>query len=255
MRTKSNSFIVVDGRKYYVKKDEKGDKYELIVEKLAHIASVNCAHYYYKYVGNVGYYISDDIASDGKFITASDLGLGEDVYQLYEIWDFLEKHFPYDSASLMSDFVLVYLFNFFIINSDLHSGNWGIKTDQDGHHELYIFDNEYSFNTNACHYVTAEFFEYPDEFFHNYDVFPVTENMKNLRHFIKTSDQLSNEVLVSLYELLDPPTFMHVLTEVDQEYGIKREEFRALKWLYETNYKEIGNLLREYKLIDGLVLK
>ena len=248
-------YIEVNNKNYFVKKDDNNDKHELIVERLANLVGIRCAHYYYREINGVGYYLSEDLSSNGIFLTADNLGLSRQTYSLYSIWSFFERKYPNECQKLMNEFIKIYLFNFFVLNSDLHSGNWGVLKDKNGNNSLYIIDNELSFNTEYGIYITSDIFERKDEEEYDNYGFSLIENLKELDKFIKVSDKNSIEVLLELFERLTPENLNLILEFINQLYGLTREQMDELIKLYQRNYDGIFRLLKSHNLVDDMVLK
>ena len=251
----NNAFVFINGQKYYIKKDTFDDKHELIAERLAILANINCAHYIYQKKNGVGYYLSKDLSNNGDFFPADVLGLSRQSYSLYSVWNFFEKKYPKDCQKLMNEFIRIYIFNFFIMNSDLHSGNWGVLKDRNGNNSLYIIDNELSFNTEYGIYITSDIFERKgEEEYDNYG-FSLIENLKELDKFIKVSDKNSISALLELFERLTPENFNLILEFINQLYGLTGEQMDDLIKLYQRNYDGIFRLLKSHNLVDDMVLK
>ncbi len=248
-------YIEVNNKNYFVKKDTYNDKHELIVERLANLVGIRCAHYYYREINGVGYYLSKDLSSNGIFFTADMLGLSRQSYSLYSVWDFFEKKYSDECSKLMSEFIRIYLFNFFTMNSDLHSGNWGILKNKNGNNSLYIIDNELSFNTEYGIYITSEIFERKDEEDYDNYGFSLIENLKELEKFIKVSDKDSIGMLLELFNKLTPERFNIILGFIHQQYGLTKEQIDSLSELYKVNYDGIFHLLKFHNLVDDMVLK
>ncbi len=255
MNPHNNSFIVKNGKRYYCKMDKYSRKKELIVERLAKLVNINCAHYEYMKYEGFHYYLSEDLSNKGDFVTGFDIGLELEEIYLYHIWDFFESYYPNFSVKLMRQYIRAYLFCFFVLNSDFHCGNWGVVMDDSLDRNLYIFDNELSFDEVDHNYITCEFYEGKAEYQHRLDSSSIEENMKNIDLFIKVSDEDSINELVQMYETLTPEVFLNVLCEVEKEYGISKAYKKEYYNLYVQNYEAIGALLKKYNLVDCLVLK
>ena len=249
MIANNKAYVFINGKKFFIKKDRYHNKYEIIVEKLANIAGVNCAKYHYSVKSNS--YLSEDLNFLGDFKTAKELGLSIFENHLYKIWDFFEEKYPKESSKLMKEFIKVYLFNFFIVNPDLHSGNWGIVTNNDGTHSVYIFDNEYSFDDENCTCLTAEL---DDDFgYINCDI--LKNNIKELEYFLSVSSRESIELFINMFLKLTPDVFKMVILETGEDYGLSKNKINSLNRYYTTNYKLIKDALKKFDLVDDFSLK
>ena len=255
MNPSNNRFIVQNGKRYYCKMDKFSRKVELIVERLAKLVDINCAHYEYTNYEGFNYYLSEDLSSLGDFVTGFDIGLELEEIYLYNIWDFFECYYPKFSVKLMQQYIRAYLFGFFVLNSDFHCGNWDILMDDNLDRNLYIFDNELSFDNTSHHYITCEFYEGKPEYHHELKASAIQENMKNLSLFIEVSDEDSVQEIVKMYEILTPEVFNSVLNDVEKHYGLKSSRRLEYYDLYVKNYEAIGTVLKKYNLVDCLVLK
>ena len=255
MHLLNNHYVVVNNQRYYCKLDKEEKKKELIVEYLAKIVNINCAHYEYVNYNGHHYYLSEDLHTKGDFMTAFEVGLEVEEIYLYKIWDFIEDYYPQYAENLMKEYIKAFLFCFFILNSDFHSGNWGILMDDNLDRHLYILDNDLSFDDTIHHYITSEFYEGSPDIKYFFSNTIIEENMKNLDLFIKTSSQEFIDELIDMYEKLSPEVFIQVLDTIKNKYGLKDSYYTKFVTLYEANYQAISELLKSHHLVDVLSLK
>src|SRR5699024_4786348 len=87
-----NKFVILNGKKYYVKKAEKSfETTELIAQDLANLLDIKCAKYESVNIDGVFYYLSEDLNEQGRLIPI-------DVFMpnklsLIDCWIALEKNF------------------------------------------------------------------------------------------------------------------------------------------------------------------
>lgn len=237
--------IKISGKNYFVKGRPLNILYnEIIAEKMARIAGINCAHYEVVKINDRGYFLSEDLNCLGSFISGEEL---EESYipekfachpnSLYRWWEIFDYFYNKKSNQLISELVKIYLFDIILRSSDRNSGNWGVLRSREGEH-IYILDNEHILISSLSSIKSS--YEYESQL--NGDA-TLEENLQDLDYFLKTSSSESIDVLKELMELLTPDAFMGVLEDVEKEQNDIIFNKDKLVSIYKDNYEKIRSLI------------
>ena len=232
--------IEIDQKKYYYKPVLRHvEGVELLIEKLANLVDINCAHYERIEIEGMPYMLSEDIAKNKVFKTANEvIDTNSVTGSLYDIWNTLEKKYPNDIEWIMNEIVKIYIFDILILQSDRSLGNWGILFDGDRVDKVYILDNEYSFDGLSPVILNSH---YGDELNDKKDD-KYLNNMKNLENFLNYSDPEFILLFKKIYNILTPDVVKKCMVEVELNVGNNYRLNREMFYTYVSNYYEIANL-------------
>lgn len=241
-----SGIIISNNQKYYYKPSPKHlDGLELVVEDLASLVDIKCAHYERIVVDNTPYVVSTDIAGDKTFKTAAQLlsNYFKDnnvTGSLYVIWHFLEEKYPQDIKYIMNELLKIYIFDIIILGSDRSFGNWGLLFDSGRVTDVYILDNEYSFDNEISVVLDARL-----DIINDKTLDAISQNMKNLEYFFNTSSSEFMNIFYNMYNTLNPDTVKSCFENVEDDIGDNFRFNRELFYNYLQNYDAIGKLLNK----------
>lgn len=246
----STTKLKIDGIVYYAKKDP--NFYEVICSEIAKVCGLKCFSYEPIVINNeirdclgehfftnntlptenVNYVFSKDISYEGDFISFVDFF--EDrrhTCSLYDIWNVLEQKIPDKCSNIMNQVILMYIFDFLIMNSDREALNYGILNNE----YLVILDNQASF-TEWVQTIAPE------------DSSIFSDNMsEDIEEFLSIS---SNETLKLFEEILvrlKPEVFNKVLNNIERCNLINIPNKRSIQAKYRINYYKIYKILEKIK--------
>ena len=148
---------------------------------------------------------------------------------------------------IMHEIIKIYLFDILILNADRVNSNWGFIVNDDKIENVYIFDNELSFNYESPVMLTAKGnnnFKYT--MLDNWNtLFKSTqENIKELEFFLSNHGEYMDTFL-SMYEKLTPQVVRDVYESIIKEVGnhkvLNNTNFLLV---YTKSYRAIGKLLK-----------
>lgn len=241
-------FVIIRGKSYFVKKLSKDYRTgqfvnffkEVIAKKVADLLSIPCPNYFPVKIGEDYYYLSEDLNSFGKFVEGSDI-VGYKANSLYQIWHSFEQFYE-DVPRLMKQMIQIYVFDILLLNHDRKPRNWGIvKSEKEN---IYIFDNEYIFNTQVFSYLTVSY-DRADLIF-DFDYY--NEVKKELESFFKDSSEEYIDIFINSFLKLKPEELAKIIKEIEDEYFVKiPKEYLAI---YTAHYEVIERILIDLNLIN-----
>lgn len=216
----SHGVLMIDGDKYYYRYCDnyylRGKSISIygveeLMEKLAKSVGINCAHYELVSVDDCYYTFSKEISP--FFDTGEKMGFK--FHSLYNIWNELEKKKYNNVYDIMLNFIKIYLFDLLFINGDRKSDNLGIVSKK-GNAELYILDNEFSFDDFYPPQLTAhmedDYYEHKGGFYAMYgdDSTLCSEKLylEELDYFLNGPEEEPEEeyfpLFMDMYQKLNP---------------------------------------------------
>lgn len=234
-----NKFVILNGKKYYVKKAEKSfETTELIVQDLANLLDIKCAKYESVNIDGVFYYLSEDLNEQGRLIPI-------DVFMpnklsLIDCWIALEKNFL-NADKLMYDIVKIYLFDILFLNSDRHFGNIGLLQAKEKV-EVVMLDNEFAFDTlevtlTAKYSRGEESFSFDEEKYRKCERY-LKYNLEELSYFLDVSSQEFINLFIDMYNKCSVLEVEEIIKSHDQLHA------KIFIDLYKKNYELIGTLIK-----------
>ena len=220
----SNLTIDINGTKYYIKKaKDEVDGIELVIEELAKLVNIKCAHYERVKVDNNIYYLSEDLGKDKPFSN-----------KLNDIFNALEATYPNQIVFLIDEIVKIFIFDSLIINYDRSYYNWGFNYDKNGISDVVIYDNEFSFTS-----LSKGEMHFTDEHLNN--IYELVEFLKASPHFI--------EMFNEMYNILKPEVIFETFNKIQRENNIIFEKKEIFVRNYLKNYILIGEQMRGKTLL------
>ena len=238
----SNGNIIINGKKYYFKLVVSANHgFEIIIEHLSKLVGIKCAHYEMININGTNYYLTEDLAGTDEFYDAYELGLADN--SLYDIWNVLEMRYPDKSKYLMDQIVKIFIFDIITLNNDRNYGNYGFKFINGQIEDVYILDNESSFQDGEI--VLSSKFDYKDKLNNSINIdkvpYELQSSMEDLEYFLQTSSSEYQELFKNMYEILTPELIKEELNKVE----IKKEYKDDALNVYNENYELIGKLLNK----------
>ncbi len=255
----SHGILVVNGDRYYYKYCDnfrlKGKSIpiygvEELMEELAKSVGINSAHYELANIDGSYYTFSKEISP--FFDTGEKLGI--EAHSLYNIWNELEKKKYNNTYDLMLNFIRMYLFDLLFLNGDRESDNWGIVSEK-GNAELYILDNEFSFDDFYPPQLTAhpedDYYSHKGGFYAMYGDESNTCSselyLEELEYFLNGTGKEYTEVFMDMYNKLTPEFVYEKILEIEENNNKKMPHLHSRLNIYEGYYKEISKLLNNKK--------
>lgn len=239
---KKRGILVKDSGTYYFKEAFE-DGIELIVERLAKLVGIKCAHYEFLNIKGKRFYLSQMIANEDKFYTLEDLDFNE--RNLTELRNSLNTFYPKYVDYIMEQIIKIYLFDIIILNPDRRGANIGIYYQKDERPDIYIFDNEEAFYKGSSTYYVARDVIIPllaRNFLFNTKVVS-NSNVEDLLFFIKEYGEEYFELFKKMLEILTPDVVSDIISSIEKEE--KREFYMKEVYLetYVSNYNKICEVL------------
>ena len=253
----SQGIINYNGINYYFKKDKCMENafLELVVEQMAKLVGIKCAHYERTEVyGAYYYYLSEDLNTLGEFKLACEvLGNNQENNSLYGIWANIEALYPQNTPFIMQEIIKIYFFDLLMMNWDRKLTNWGfIFLDENSFYPV-IFDNDYSFNLNmgsrltsknACSDKLNSHLPIHNRYFMSYfENGILKKNLEDLEYFLVTSSSEFNEMVKGIYEMLTPKALKGIFTDLERSEQIEIPSKDNYLDMYARNYKAIGDII------------
>lgn len=235
--------LIIDGKKYFFKLIP-NNVYgiETLVENLAKLVDIKCPHYEYVTINGLNYSLSEDIAGTGDFYTAYELGFFDN--SLYDIWNVLEMQFPDKVSELMEKIIKIYIFDILLLNDDRNYGNYGFKVNDGKIEDVYIFDNEFSFQTGEV--VLSSKLDFKDKLNKRVNIgnipYELEPSIEELEYFLSTSSKEYIDLFNKIYMTLTPEV---VKKELDKSLV---EDKDSLYKIYRENYLLIERLINKRRL-------
>lgn len=216
--------------------------YEKILEKLAAIFGLTCAHYHLVDVGRNDenlVVISEDLNKDGKlyemstFIKEDEESITSDAaearidFSMYSLWHAVESRFSFSFKNVV-EIVKAYILDILCNNSDRNFTNIGLLVKQNGERHVTLLDNEYTFDksTNRMK-LTSEYAAL---------LLPSAEN--DLKHFLKESNVEFIDLFLYYFDLVTPELLKSIIEEIKEEEDIAiPEEEKILTSFVRHRYK------------------
>ena len=233
--------MIIDGKRYYVKEiNEYNEGVELVVEQLAKLVGINCAHYGIIEKHGKNYYLSEEI--DG-FINSE--MFTEYSKNIKSILDYISSNYPEQAAIIIDQIIKLFLFDILILNGDRNSHNWGF-TSENGKIKVWILDNEYAFYGHEK--VKLSFDEDRYNLNVGIDNKVISQNIKELLYLLDTSDEIYTDMFLEMLDILNPNSIISIFKEVEDNYNIKIHKKDKLISNYILNYNIISNLFHLSRL-------
>ena len=229
--------IAIENGKRYFFKQNTNDGVEIIYKKIADDFGINCADYKIVESGSIQYYVSPDIGNEGTFKTADQLSI--DGRKLSRIKAYFEKYYPYDKERLYYDLMKIYILDILLMNFDRSELNWGIL-NSDTIPEIYVFDNEFSFEISSCYISCREHKKYEQINFNN--------DEDEIKEFLEVADQEYKDMLRSMYGEVTPAYLESIIQEIEKELGREIEGKEDLMRTFKAHYEKIGKLINQPRL-------
>ena len=245
--------VTINDKEYFFKPDDVEYNVlglEQVMELFAKKVNIKCPHYDIVEIDDLFFTFSENISN--YFFVASKYNI-PGFSTLYEIWDKLEESKLPRVDILMFEIVKIYLFDIFSVNGDRNHNNWGIVNKDDNFPEVYILDNEFSFDREYSVLLSSEV-EFPiskhggiEEFNPNSNEDSVLRfNHEDLTYFLKTASSEFIDLLVDMYNTLTPELLEDVIEEVKEINQLPLTHLYYIKDLYRKNYNAIGELIGRY---------
>lgn len=255
----SHGVLMINDEKYYY---SYCDKYylrgksipiygvEQLMEELAKSVGINCAHYELVFANGSYYTFSKEISP--FFNTGEKLGF--ESHSLYSIWSEFEKKGYNNVYDVMLNFIRIYLFDLLFLNGDRKSDNWGIVL-KEGNAELYILDNEFSFDDFYPPQLTAhvedDYYEHKGGFYAMYgDESNSCSNelyLEELDYFLREPGKEYFQIFMDMYNKLTPEFVYEKVLAVEKKNNKKLPHLYDRLNIYEEHYKNISKLLNRNK--------
>ena len=217
---------------YYVK--PMIDNYtEVVMEKLANIIHLNCAHYDVKNIRGNSFYYSSDLNEGYIFVPAESLGINTN--NLNDIIEVFKSFFGEEADKFNIDLIKMYAFDILTLNPDRTNKNYGTLNAKH-YKELVILDN------SACLYekIPAQIKACGKKKRIEYDVSATYQNIEDLDYFLNNYKKKYTDIFFQVYNTLTPDVFVSVVSEIKE---IPIEAKREMIRLYKCNYEQITNYI------------
>lgn len=241
--------IDIDGVVYYAKQDD--DFLEVICSRLANICGIPCFQYEPVVIdeaiaqklgkdffpknrlpdNTINYVFSKDISYCGDFISArKKFPELNRLCSLYDIWNSIEKNYPDNTKKLMTEIVRMYIFDYFIMNDDRETLNYGILNSD----TVVVFDHQASFTVWTQTITTEDAGFYDSKFV-------------DIGIFLKTSSQEFVDLFENMLIMIPPKILNVTIKQIEHEYNIKIEKKLSFQAKYRINYNKIINVFNNLK--------
>lgn len=222
--------------------------YERIMEKLAAIFGLTCAHYHLVDVGKneeVVAVISEDLNDEGKlyemstFIVEDQKSITSDAAEaridisVYSLWHALQSRFSLSFQNVV-EVIKVYILDILCNNRDRHFSNIGLLVKQNGEKTVTILDNELSFDKGAnfikltSEYATA--------------LLPSPED--DFKYFLRDSSVEFIDLFLYYFDLVTPELLKGILEEIKEE-GIAIFEEEKILAFFVRHRKRLESVMDE----------
>ena len=233
----SKPSTIINGVRYYTKKVNKyNEGVELVVEKLANLVGINCAHYGIIEKDGEKYYLSEEIKG---FVNSEIFSAYK--HSIEDILDYINKTYPDQAVKITDEIIRIFLFDILLLNGDRNSHNWGFA-NVDGNIEVWILDNELAFYGYEKAKLTFSENGYIIMLGINNKV--ISQNITELLYLIDTSSEIYTDMLINMLDILTPSAVSDIFKEVETSYYINISNKEKLLNNYITNYNIINDLVR-----------
>lgn len=234
----SNGVIVINNKKYFFKLIPKLNYgIEIVIEKLANLVNIKCAHYEIVNINGLNYYLSEDIGNN--FIKADSLNINSN--NIYDIESYLIHNYYERKDYLIYELIKIFFFDILVLNSDRNLENWGILFNGQTPEDIYILDNSSSFELNdpvlqarknGVLYEESDIKNIPYE---------LEKGIRELNYFLQDASSDIILLLEEMYNILTPETIIEIFQECDLDYKTKMDMIN----IYKENYYLAGRLLHK----------
>lgn len=231
----------IDGKRYFIKEiNDYTDGIELVVERLANLVGINCAHYDRVINNGHRYYLTEEIKN---YMSAETFTMYKE--NLNDILDYINSNYPNKSAVIIDQIIKIFLFDIIILNGDRNSHNWGFST-RDDDVDVYILDNSCAFYGEEKVKLGLKEASYEIKIGLNDPV--ISQNVEELIYLLDTSSELYSDMFIDMLGVLTPENLKSTFDEVEEKYQLKIVHKDKLIEKYTNNYEIICNLFHLHTL-------
>lgn len=242
---------------FYIKQVSKSEALkELIGSKIAtSIFKLNCPKYQVVKISIYHYILSEDLNTEGEFLTLDELGFNENKNSLYNIWTGLKNQFG-NSFNETLDFIKVYIFDVMFHNLDRKGDNVGILF-KDKSRKVTIIDNALMLSNDT----KEEYGTKAHEYLEIYADMDSTSNIyQDFKRFLLDSSSEFIDLFKYYFESITPEYFSKLAKEVAQENNIDIEPptsfipsiIATLTRDYQVNYDRLKAILDSLERRDNI---
>lgn len=230
---------------------------ELIGARIATtIFNLNCPKYQVVKFNIYHYILSEDLNTEGKFLTLEEMGFKKNKNSLYDVWIDLDTKYS-NTFKETIDFIKVYIFDVMFHNLDRKADNIGILFLPDNSRKVTIIDNDLILSNDTKEEYGEENMEYLELYA---DMDNALNIYKDFKRFLLDSSSEFVELFKYYFELITPDYFCKLAKKTAQESNIDTEPptsfipdiITTLTRDYQAHYNRLRTILENLERGDSV---